>query len=141
MKRERTSDSGVDLPPISPGHRLRWIEFEAFSGQLSDDGDAADLLPKSSGEAIIHEKVRTVELTRNAELRVFSLHFALVHDGAATERSVGDEQMFAFKRLVDDLMPDENLERIGAILAIDLNADHQTVRVIHHLIPSIRPDV
>ena len=61
----------------------------------------------------------------HAELQHGPIYFALVDDGGVAQRAVRHRDRHAADDVVDDLVPDQDAQRIGAGDAVDDQADHR----------------
>ena len=90
----------------------------------ADDPLAGELLPPALGLAVVHHEVGVAELAGGAEIQHRVAHPPVVDHGRVAEWAEGDRDRHTPHRVVDDLVPDQDLQWIGAVLAAEEHADH-----------------
>ena len=90
----------------------------------SDDPLAGELLPPALGLAVVHHEVGVAQLAGGAEIQHRVAHPPVVDNGRVAERAEGNGDGNAARRVVDDLVPHQDLQRIGAVFAAQEHADH-----------------
>ena len=73
---------------------------------------------------VVHHQVRVAQLAGGTEVQHRIADPAVVDDRRIAERAEGHRDRDAPDRVVDDLVPDQNLERVGAVVIADEEADH-----------------
>jgi hypothetical protein len=97
--------------------------------QFSGDGVAARLLPPALGLAVVHEEVAETQPPGRAEVQHATVQRALEGDGRIAQRTEGDRQRQPAHRVVDDLVPGQDLQGIGADVVAHLHQHHRLLRL------------
>ena len=100
-------------------------ELEARAHQLADDRLAEELLPPAFSLAVVHHQVRVPELAGGAEIEHPVADPPVEDDGGVAQGTEGDRDRHAAYGVVGDLVPHQDLQRIGPRVAVDDHADHR----------------
>ena len=98
--------------PFRPGRMLQKDGCEPLAGQRACHGMHADLRPQAFRLVVVHEEVALIEQAGHAKRVSLFVNGRFERDAGATERAVGDDDSRTADRIVDDLMPIENLDRV-----------------------------
>ena len=85
-------------------------------------------MTRSRGRAVAHHEVRVAQPPGRAEVENLPSGAAVEHDCGVAQRAERDRNRHRPKRVVRDLVPDEDLDRVGAHLAGDVHGDHGFTR-------------
>jgi hypothetical protein len=111
--------------PLLEGQGIRWYELELCSRARPDDGPALHLRPQGVALAVIHHEVALVEFARGAEIEHRAGDSPLEDDARVAERAKRDGDGKAAHDVIDDLVPHEDLQRIGTRIVLDLQGQHR----------------
>ena len=89
----------------------------------SDDRPPRRLLPERMRRAVVHHQVAVAEQAGDAELEHLFADRALEGDRGVAERAERHRDGLAADHVVDDLVPGEDVERIPARVAVELDMD------------------
>ena len=98
--------------PFHPGRMLEKDRCESLAGQRACNGMHRYLRPQALRLMVVHEEIALIEQTGDTERIQTPLHDSIKRDAGAAERAIGDDHGGAADRVVDDLMPIENLDRV-----------------------------
>jgi len=115
--------TGMQLAPLAPGHHARPQENQALPERRARHRLGPNLRPQALAIAIIKEEIGTVEETRHTKDPLAPADPAIEDHRRSAERTVGDQDRSPPERVVDELVPLENRDRIGRRFAADDNAD------------------
>ena len=90
---------------------------------------APELLPPRLGLPVVHDEIGVAQLAGRAEVERAPLDPAVERDRRVAERAEGDGDGEPAEFVVDDLVPDQDLQRVGARLAADRQLDHRLARL------------
>jgi hypothetical protein len=97
------------------------------AGGRSCDRSRLELTPEALGavcvRAVVHQEVRLIQEAAHAELERLPRHAAVEHRDPFGQRVVRDDDRDPADGVVDDLVPDENAQRVRAWCAADDDAD------------------
>lgn len=67
---------------------------------------------------VVHEKVGLIQYAADSEIEDLSANFSVKDNGRSTQRAKGHGILLSCHRIIDDLVPDENVAGIEAMLAL-----------------------
>ena len=106
------------------GHGGHRDQLELGSGERARDGLTGVVGPQALGLAVVHDECRVVEPARSAEVEDAIAELAVVPDSRVAQRAVGDGDRLATDGVVDDLVPQQHLHRVGAGITVERERDH-----------------
>ncbi len=112
------------LSPIGPGGVRQWHQLQLLALERPADRLAQQLRPKRLGRAVVEQHVAVVEQARDAERCALACHPCAEGHARAAQRAIGDGDEFAAEAVVDDLMPVEDANGVGAHHAAACQAEH-----------------
>ena len=124
---------GKRLLVVGPGGDGQRQEVEVGASEVADDGFAGGLLPERLGQVIPHDHVANPQVGADAEAQGLVVDDPAKADGGITQRTVGGDDRLAADRVVDDFVPREDLQRLGAALAAVLE-DGDRLAVVEELV-------
>jgi hypothetical protein len=107
---------------------MRRQHAQARARVAADDAFAAELLPPRFRLPVVHDEVGVAQVAGRAEAQRASLHPAVERDRGVAERAERDRNRNTADDVVDDLVPDQDLERVGAATAGERERDHRFLR-------------
>ena len=116
-------------PEVVPRDDGRGQADELPPRVLPDDAGAGELLPPRLGLPVVHDEVAEAKPPRRAEVEHHRVEAAVEDDRGVAEWAERHRDRGAAQLVVRDLVPDEDLERVGARLAAQLDRDDRLVRV------------
>ena len=127
-------DAGVDVEnggigvfgePLSPGGDSDGKDFQLYAAadQRPQGGSADELVPEGVGLAVVHQLIAAVEHTGSAELYRFAVDVGGIHDSGTAEGSIGQGEGDATNHVVSHFMGVENTVGVGAVLAVEGDAE------------------
>ena len=108
---------------MPPGDDGGGDEVESLAGEFSDDGLAGELLPPGLGLPIPHDEVEVAQVACGAEVVDRAIEGPVEDDGGVAEGAVGDGDGDAGDDVVDDFVPNEEPEGVGASVVVDLEIE------------------
>ncbi len=118
---------GMLLLPGLPGHDRARYRRQLLPRHRSGQRLTLELRPQALRALIVEHQVALVELARHAESERLAAGLAAVDGGALDQRAEGHRERRSRHRVVDHLVPVENLDRVGARPPLDDHADHLVV--------------
>jgi hypothetical protein len=103
-------------------------KLELSSKQRADDAVAAELLPPALGLAVVHDEIRIAQLPGGAEAQNAAAQAPIEDDRGIAQGTPGDRDRPAADRVVDDLVPDHDAQRVGLGFAAGGDRDHRRTR-------------
>ena len=99
----------------APPQDLGWERREAATGEFADDRLACDLLPPALRLAVPHDQIAVAQVAGRAEVvhGAIRLQAAVEGDGGVAERAERHEPRPTAEHVVDNLVPDHDLQGIG----------------------------
>jgi hypothetical protein len=114
-------------PELGKGLQARGDQFELCACERTHNGFASELLPPALCLTVVHDEIGVAQLTGRTEIEDMRRDAPIEDDGRVAQRAVGDRHWRATHHIIDDLVPDQDPQRIGAGVPADLEADHGLV--------------
>src|SRR5262249_26494310 len=96
---------------------------------VSYNGQTNGLLPPRFSLPVVHQQVAVAQPPGGAEIQHPPVDRSLKSNRCIAERAEGDSDRYSSDRIIDDLVPDENLDGVGAYIVAHLEEDHWFVRL------------
>ncbi len=93
------------------------------AGVLADQPLACSLLPPTLGQAVVHDQVAKAQPSSRTKSRHLIVYAPLKGDGRVTQWAERHCDGNVSQRVVHDLVPHQDLDRIGSRLVADLDQD------------------
>ena len=90
---------------------------------------AGELLPPRLGLPVVHDEIAQTKPPRRSEVEHHRVEAAVEDDRGVAERTERDRDRGAAQLVVRDLVPDEDLERVGAGLPAPFDRDDRLARI------------
>ncbi len=120
---------GVLTDGGSPGDHGRRNLDQFRAGKLSGECLSTELLPPGLGLAIEHDQIVVPEIAGRSEIEQLTVECALEDEGRVAERTERHGHRNSADGVVDDLVPDQNLNWVDAHVTADLEDDHRLARI------------
>jgi hypothetical protein len=91
------------------------------AGQVADNGLPDSLLPPGFGLPVVHQQIAVAQAAGGAEIQHAAMNRALEVEYAIAERTGGDDEGHATDGVVNDLVPDDDLDGIGPRVGANLD--------------------
>ncbi len=88
---------------------------------------AGEVSPQRLGLSVVHDQRRLVQLAGRAEVEQPIAELPLERQRRVAQRTVGHRHRHTAHLVVDDLVPDQDLDGVGLRLPVDLHDDHALV--------------
>ena len=89
-------------------------EAQLVTGILADDPFAGELLPPGLRLAIVHDQIAVAQPSGGAEIENLAVKVAVEGDAGVAQGAEGDRYRLTVYFVVDDLVPYEDAQRVGA---------------------------
>ena len=99
---------------VLPAHHGKRYEAQPATGVGAGNPLARGLLPPRLGLAVVHDQVAVIEAPGRAEVQHLVVEPTVEGDGGVAERAEGDRHRQIAELVVDDLVPGQDLDGIGA---------------------------
>lgn len=83
-------------------------------GQLPYQRLSRELLPPGLGLMVVHDQVTAPQHSADGERVDLSIDASAKHDSRVAQRSIADEHWLTIDHVVNDLVEDQNLYRVGS---------------------------
>ena len=94
---------------------------------VADQRLPGGLLPPRFGLAVVHHEVAEAEVAGRPEVVQRAVHGALEDERRVAQRAEGHDDRHATQRVIGDLVPDQDGQRIGPRLAVDDQRDDRRI--------------
>ncbi|MPY93721.1 MAG: ATP-binding cassette domain-containing protein [Acidimicrobiia bacterium] len=118
---EAVGVGGGELGPRRQRHR-EGVELHA--SEHAEDPLPGEVPPQRAGLAVVHDQRAVPQRPGYAEVEHPAVVAAIVGERRVAQRAVGDGNRDAVDRVVDDLVPGEDLHRVRTGVAVDLQHEH-----------------
>ncbi len=118
---------GVGVAERGHGDDGRRHLGQSRPGQLADNALTAELLPEAEGLPVVHHQVAHPQPAGGAEVQRPAVDHARERQGRIAQRAERHHHRLTGHDIVDDLVPDQDFQRIGARLGADLDGDHRRI--------------
>src|SRR5258708_24151384 len=110
-----------------PGDDGGWSGNKLCAGELPDNRLTDGLLPPRFGLTIIHDQIAKAQPPSGAKVQHTSIDGALIRNGCVAQRTESHSDRYTPDGIIDDFVPDEDLDGIGPCVVSGLEQDHRFV--------------